>query len=670
MRCRLIHGLIGWITMAAVAAADVGDPTLRTDHPHYPGEGAFQSVEDCVRFATKGKTEPQEKAIALYLWLLKHQWHLASPQDCAIPGKTPDIRNGNLQELIVADANRARFSFGYGLCGTVHAWNEPYWKALGMNARRRAFPGHTNSEIEYGGSWHAFDTDMAGLIFRKDGIVAGYEDVMRDPECAARVRLPLPHYPFDWPKDFNTMKAGWAEVATGQAQDEGWFKMYNGSHATHPGIVHLRSGESFTRYANRDGLAGKAKRQFWHIGKGGPERNWSFFGPGEVTHRADQSNSRGHPSYGNGVFDYRPDLEGTRWREGLAGSANLSHSPQESPKVAAIGAETASVTFCHFSPYVICGAPADGVNPMTGPATGGLIVQGSTVGTVTLAISTDQGQTWRHAGTVSGSFEKDFTDLVKGFYGWQVRFSWSGASGIDRLRFLTTTQICQAIYPQLQAGGSQVEYRASSRAVVPILPNLGGPETDFAALEVRSLRSPHLVYEARGASGLRAFFTTHHNKPATVVFRVDSPQELTDIAAAGKFSVRVPPPMGCDFHWDISPDEGKSWHPLGKAEVPPDNAHSSGWMSGTADVSRFHTRSIWVRAQIFAGGYPTSLTQVQIYGVRKTPSPTEVKITHGWREDGVKKTHEEILPPGIPQKTYQVPTGKKIEDLFVRIEAP
>src|SRR5262245_22542261 len=135
------------------ARGEIGDPTLRTDHPQYAGEGAFQTIDDCVQFATQGRQQKQDRAVAMYLWLLTHQWHLASPQEWVVPGVTPDTKRDTAFDMFVYDANRARFSYGYGLCGTVHSWNEPYWKALGMNARRRAFPGHVNSEIEYGGLW-------------------------------------------------------------------------------------------------------------------------------------------------------------------------------------------------------------------------------------------------------------------------------------------------------------------------------------------------------------------------------------------------------------------------------------------------------------------------------------------------------------------------------------
>src|SRR4051812_40735647 len=94
------------------ASAEIGDPTLRTNHPQYAGEGAFQSIEDCVRFATKEHKSTQDKAIAMYLWLLTHQWHLASPQEFVVPGLLPDTQRTNAYEMMVFDANRARFSYG------------------------------------------------------------------------------------------------------------------------------------------------------------------------------------------------------------------------------------------------------------------------------------------------------------------------------------------------------------------------------------------------------------------------------------------------------------------------------------------------------------------------------------------------------------------------------
>src|SRR5262245_27271940 len=91
-----------WALLARGAAyADVGDPTVETDHPHYAGEGAFQTVEQCVARATAGKAAPQDRAIALYLWILAHQWHLYSPQEWNVPGVVPDTRNESNDKMVV-----------------------------------------------------------------------------------------------------------------------------------------------------------------------------------------------------------------------------------------------------------------------------------------------------------------------------------------------------------------------------------------------------------------------------------------------------------------------------------------------------------------------------------------------------------------------------------------
>ncbi|MEO1981197.1 MAG: hypothetical protein ABGZ24_11820, partial [Fuerstiella sp.] len=61
---------VACLLLPRILFAGVGGVTLRTDHPQYAGEGAFQTVEDCVEFATAGRTDSQEQAIAMYLWLL------------------------------------------------------------------------------------------------------------------------------------------------------------------------------------------------------------------------------------------------------------------------------------------------------------------------------------------------------------------------------------------------------------------------------------------------------------------------------------------------------------------------------------------------------------------------------------------------------------------------
>lgn len=670
--------LTGAICTARVAAA--ADVTLRTDHPQYAGEGAFQTVADCVAFATAGSTDAQEKAIAMYLWLLGHQWHLMSPMEWSVPGRIPDAADPGDYETVMFDANRARFSYGYGLCGTVHAWNEPYWKALGMPARRREFPQHVNSEIFYNNEWHAFDTDMAGLLFRPDGVVAGYADIQAEPKLAESVKSPLPHYPFAWPSDFNTMKQGWQQVAARKK----WYRLYNGGYAAHPGIVHLRRGETFTRWYDRDHYGGSGKRRFWQHQKGGPFRQWTYFDNGTPVHDGSHANARSRASYCNGEFVYEPALNTSRSREGMAShSANVAHRDDAPALYSADGAK-ASVTFQHFSPYVICGDPVDDANPMSGVATDGLVIRGRLVGTVQCEISADGGQTWKSvaisppadlpkpadaAPTERGTpFRVDVTEYIKGRYGWHVRFSWQNAAGLDALKFVTTTQVCQAMYPRLTSNGCTVTCRSRSRAVVAVLPNFGVPESQVAAFEETTLRSKNLRYTPRSAKQRYAYQATDR-QPASVVFKLSAPENLMEVRAAVRYQVPVPPPEGCDFRLDVSTDGGQTWTQFAVADVPADNEFSSGWLSGRVDTAAADATDALVRFRMHSPGRRAALIDAQLYGIHELKQQGPVSVEFGWLEGGTLQTYETRLAAEADSSTFRVPTSGNVQDSFVRLRA-
>lgn len=642
------NSLVLAVLFLPTAHAQVGDPTLRTNHPQYAGEGAFQTAADCVKFAEAAaardgkKLSEQERAIAIYNWLLTHQWHLLSPQENCVPGRTADTNKGH-EDLIVYDAAKSRFSYGYGLCGTVHAWNEPYWKAAGFDARRRAFPGHTNSEIYYSGAWHAFDTDMAGLLFRKDGVVAGYADVIADPSLASSTKAPHPHYPFAWPSDFNGMKQGWQEIA--KTPDK-WFVMHNGGYEALPGIVNLRKGETFTRWFDPDHFGGPSKRRFWHHMKNGPVRDWTFANNGEPQHDGAKHNARGNASYCNGEFVWEPKR---------------------------IAIERTLVTnfamFDHFSPYVICGDPADDANPMTGVATGGLVVEGEISAGATIAVSVDAGQSWQRA--PANELPLDLTEFVKGHYGWQVSFTWDRRDRPDpeikSLKFTTVTQVNQALYPRLKPGGTEVTYRAASRAVCAATPRFD-PADEPDSVEHLAQRSKNLVYLGRSAKS-RLIYETTNNQPASIVFPVTAPGPLTEVRAAIRYQVRVPPPEKHDYRLEVSTDRGNSWRPFAAAQIPKDNEHSSGWLAGTADVSDARVQDALIRVTLYAGGHKTGLIDAQLYGVYETDIPGKTNITYGWKENGELKTDSQTSAKKKTAKTWTIATGQKIRDEFVRISA-
>jgi hypothetical protein len=659
---RLIVFVCCWGSLVGAAWAEVGDVTLSTDHQTYPGEGAFQSPEDCVAWVTKNAKTDHDRALAIFEWLLTHQWHLHSPQEWCQVDRQPGTSSSDY-EMVVYDANRGRFSYGYGLCGTVHAWNEAYWRAAGYPARRRAFPGHSNSEVFVDGKWRMYDTDMAGVVLDVDGTVAGYDEIAGNLSLLDRDQGGLPRYPFAWPADFNTMKAGWKQVAAGG----NWYKLYHGGYAAQPGVVHLRRGESFTRYAHPDAFGGPDKRRFWHQQANGPNRLWTFANEGKPVHQGAQANCRGRTSYGNAVFDYQPDLTSDFCLEGVVSkSANLAIKP--AGLTVGDDQERATVVFEHFSPYVICGDPVDDKDPLQGKATDGLIVECEANGTVAFEVSPDQGQTWRALGTAQGNHRFDATELVKGRYGWQMRITISSKSTLKKLRLVTTAQLCETIYPRLKPGGTTVTYRSKPRAATAVLPLLASEAATAEYCEAVELRSANLEFVGRSAEQ-RTAYRVRGPQPAQVVFRIPARTPLVGLSAAARFAVRSPSPPGAEYGLDFSTDGGQTWRPLGKVTPPEDNEFSSGWVYGNTDFATPSKETVLVRVTLDGGGYGTGLLTAELYGLRQTASPSEVKVTYGWREGEQQQQHTFVVPAGRPEHREQIRTGASITDDFVKLEA-
>lgn len=661
MRRLLTVGFSLFGLLPGLLKAEVGDPTLSTDHPHYPGEGVFQSAEACAKWATRDAATDHERSLALFRWILTHQWHLASPQEWNRPGAVPGA-NPEDSEMVVYDANRGRFSYGYGLCGTVHAWNEVYWRALGFQARRRAFPGHTNSEVFVDGGWRAFDTDMAGVVFNRDGSVAGYDDIRRDLSLIDRQTPPWPRYPFAWPGDFNAMKQGWKQVADGGH----WYSMYGGGYAAHPAVVHLRRGETFTRYYGPDAFGDETRRRFWHRQPGGPARDWTFVNGGVPCHDGADSNGRGNTTYGNALFEYAPDLTSEAFREGIVAGENVAPSPRG---VGGSAAGESSVTFEHFSPYVICGDPVDDRDPMTGPATDGFVIHAASSGVVQIAVSGDQGQTWHELPEGQGGDAVDATEFVKGRYGWIARISWRGKNELRSLKFVTTCQLNQAMYPRLRPGGSKVSYRAANRAVVPVMPRFEDEEATVDSFERRDLRSKNLEFRGRSPRE-RLAYVVRGPQPASAVFRVTARTPLMGLTAAARFSLRSPSPPGSEFSLSWAPDDKAEWRRFGHFAPPEDNEFSSGWVDGEINKLPPDLRSALVRVDLNGGGAATGLMAAEVYGLRRTLPPSATVITFGWKEAGEDREDSFHVLAGQAAAEAVVATGDSIQDRFVRISVP
>jgi hypothetical protein len=180
----------------AVARADVGDPQIRTDHPLYPGELAYSTMDRFARSIIDsgdwdlglGDSE-RDVALKLWLWKITHTLHDYTPKlwtplhdYCRETFKThaaehpirPDPRLPPCLSDEDQDSLRWTFSFGYALCTTQHSNIGPQIRAIGQalgkdwRSRWVEIPGDSNHEIHFGGRWRAFDVNAGTLLFSSD----------------------------------------------------------------------------------------------------------------------------------------------------------------------------------------------------------------------------------------------------------------------------------------------------------------------------------------------------------------------------------------------------------------------------------------------------------------------------------------------------------------------
>jgi hypothetical protein len=192
------------------ALAGVGNPQIRTDHPLYPGELAYSTMD---RFAQSiihsgdwglglGDSE-RDVALKLWLWKITHTLHDYTPKlwtplhdynraRFRTHSRQNPIRPDPMNPPSIADEDqdslRWTFSFGYALCSTLHGNLGPQIRAIGQalgkdwRSRCVEIPGDTNHEIYFDGRWRVFDVNAATLLWSsndpKTAELLGFKDAL------------------------------------------------------------------------------------------------------------------------------------------------------------------------------------------------------------------------------------------------------------------------------------------------------------------------------------------------------------------------------------------------------------------------------------------------------------------------------------------------------------
>ena len=622
--------------LIGTAAAGVGDPQVRTDHPWYPGELACSTFERLQatqaevyeRVVGRKPASDQDKVLAAWLWRNTHYAHGEEGAEDLWGqgfGKGGDARSREYWT--------GMFAHGFGLCGTTHSqWIPEINALLGHNRGRGVgVKGHNTFEAflrggDYGeGTWVLLDHDQSTVIFDEKGDrLLSMAEIHRDwQRLSSRTHLP-------------GKQNGW--LVCGLHPDDGWtYAEYNvaeylAGYSGVPPIVHLRRGETLRRYL-QPGLDNGKTFVFWGRnynagGIPGPERSITWVNQPEKMHGSKEGagHKPGQARYANAVYAYRPNFADGSYREGV------------------IAEDDSQVTFEFYTPYIIAATPANDAQwGIYEPGCkNGLVLRGKA--SCPVSVSVDQGATWKDCGPCRDGL--DLTDHVKGHRQYFLRLG-AGAKDLADLN-LTITTVCQAnaaILPRLKDGGSEVQFAALARGVVSAGPNL--PQAQAHVVD-GEFGSPSVTLELKSPRG----------EPAV------------EIHAASHLQSGNPPQPDVKYAIDYSIDGGRTWQPVvqdwsitRRGDEPADYwSQSLCWGSAKLDAAAAKT----VRVRFHNTGR-RNIARAEAHLVYRTPPSDATRVTFAWTDDGgMRQSAHEFR--GDKDALWRVDTGRNVQTRWVQFE--
>jgi hypothetical protein len=696
------------LASALPAAAQTGDPQLRTDHPYFAGEGAMSTPARCVNHAmgisrgALGNSSERDRLVRMFLWRAETFSHQLSPSIYNLPGVTPDPAADN-SLMIDYDAMRSLFSYGFGLCGTNHGQMRVFAEAAGWQNRRRALQGDTGHEILVEGVWRYVNTDQYTLHFQSNSSSAHFaslDDVVStnhrfiewNPDLGMGYRLPQANTHGSY-QDFAGVTG---TVANRSLQWRDYYqnvwnilpansyKMYGEGYTAAPVALRLRRGETFTRWLDPAGAPadlGLAGRLWWGF-KGdanGPSVTWSFVqnAPArDETPGGAEESSLVTQRYGNGCFDWQPALAQA---DHLDGAALVTGTlvAGGSPALRSTGAST--LVLEHYSPYAIAARPTGGTDP-AGASADGAKVYASTSGSIDVEVSINAGATWSPVGALSGGAASlDFTDFVKGRNAYLLRLAFGDAEGLNTLRLRTIVMLNQAVYPNLKDGGSSVTYSAANQGALDLSPDLwtAGSAGSVTGYVKKVADSGNLTAIHYGGGSTYAYGATNNNIPLSLTYEITMPPGLASqgaswraIQAAMNASVRVPPAGGPYGKIEIASALGGPWTEIGNHAPPADGELSSYWVYGRSGASPLGGTTHFVRFTAYNGGYTENIRYLRLYATYALPAAGKpTLVTYHWN-DGSEKSFVHAVPPGAGSDGWTVPTLSGVAQRKVVLAVP
>ncbi len=394
------------------------------------------SLKTIAESVTRGCKTNDDKAIAIYNFMQLAHYHRNYPNE---PGGLSVLKEIN--------------TYGWSLCGGLHAQQSALWRELGWKWRFVGWDGHTTVEAQYDNQWHYLDVFLKFYAWKPDPnapngrTIASQDDLTRDSQTLISDAFVLDKgrgavYAKDNQFEMIGGKPNWTATAFLTCGDtlkdvigglkthkvagspEGWGEM---NHATgnYSADVDLAPGYALTNTWDAVDAG-----WYWLNSKIAPQHTC---GNKDLRNSPDaglilEPYAQRVRSYADGTLQFNPDFSTAACLKSFAAHRNVQFS--NGALVPAKTGEPASVTVLLRSPYVITKAT------------------GAADGADSFEISTDGGKKFAPANI------RDFTDSAKGQIAVLARVTFKTA--LKSLKLETLVQNNPGSLPYLSPGKNEI----------------------------------------------------------------------------------------------------------------------------------------------------------------------------------------------------------------------
>ncbi|MCE5272604.1 hypothetical protein LLH00_15090 [bacterium] len=637
---------IGCFLAAALLATSLLRAGQRDIRLRVAGQQPCWSLEEIVSGVTAGLASEREKALALHEFGMKHQIHFAGP-----------FEDGEL----VVDALKLLNVYGCDLCGNNSSAMCALYNLAGLKARRRGLVGHVVPEVWFEGKWNYIDTDMFGYVYLDDKQhLASVDELIADPDLWTRAgaRRPVPFFPWDPPE---AMKKAFI-------QPEGWhdYHPYSLGHSfglslrTHEAVTcWYRPRERGFYYLDPQGLEESLTTQYRDYWLDGPVRLGSLAWTDTVP-----------AAYGNGCFEYTPDLRSEAFRLENPEQTNvLQQSGKALPElVSQARGKLSSLVLEVKTPWVITGSQNDLINfkDNTGAAVArGWFWRSGKQDENRISLSTDCGRTWEtvwennHLGAVP--FAVDLTSLVDGGYGYRVKFEWldrtgEGKTGLEGLSLETWTELSPMALPHLEPGQNEFHLSAGTHEVF--------------LLDRHACRQGDLPDERLENLGLEGesdiLGPVDLSKPGSLIFSTGEKGLIDELRLAIE-ARRLEKGGSPKVTLSLSENGGNTWQDLAAFSPEPEHDLGGMWFNHVLKGRSLDGANTRLRLTVENG----LLARVTASGrVRRNPGPAVgLRVSHLFAQGSSRQTVTWDFPSCGEENVYTVEAPSGVHNVNFRIEA-